>query len=206
MKNYKNMLKKSLIITAVFTSFTTPLIANANFEQLPEQSRIYQAEQNNYFNHKWEHIANSMDGSIIRYSSDFIRFADVNDSTSFVTYISGEVPDSQVQALTQAFSTHLLKQLDDIKYVVTLEQFDIKSKTHRIEKTQLFNKDGELIYEDKSTGETQKLKESFVPTPQLITYRAVKFRIENKPFFEEVKTKPWYNSNTKKFVPVAKII
>ena len=184
------MLKKILIVMTTFL-----LLGNVSY-----------AQTENYFSHKWEHIANSMDGSIIRYSSDFIRFADVNNSISFVTYISGEVPDSQVKLLTQAFSTHLLKQLDDIKYVVTLEQFDIKNKTHRIEKTQLFNKDGELIYEDNSTGEFQRMKDSFVPTPQLITYRTVKFRMENKPFFEEVKTKPWYNSSTKKFVPVAKMI
>ena len=184
------MLKKILILMTTFL-----LLGNISY-----------AQSENYFSHKWEHIANSMDGSIIRYSSDFIRFADVNDSTSFVTYISGEVPDSQVKMLTQAFSTHLLKQLDDIKYVVTLEQFDIKNRTYHIEKTQLFNKNGELIYEDDTTGNIQKLAKSFIPTPQLITYRAVKFRIENKPFLEEVKTKPWYNSSTKKFVPVANMI
>jgi len=197
---YKDILKKSLIITTIFTSFTTPFIANANFKQVSELSKIeYQNEQDNYFNHNWKFVANSIDGSIVRYSADFIHLADVNDSNSFVTYISGEIPENQITPITQAFSTHLLMQMEDIKYLVTMEQFDVKNKSHRTEMLLLFGRDGKLLYKNNNYTQYQKLKNTNIPSPHILIFNL----LNTKEIYEDIKNKPWYNSNTKKFVPVA---
>jgi hypothetical protein len=70
---------------------------------------------------------------------------------------------------------------------------------HRTEEIIIFGRDGQLLYKDKNSVQYQKLKITDVPSPHLLVFNL----LNKENIYEDIKNKPWYNSNTKNFVPVA---